>query len=188
MQVATLDPTCFREACRRLAREVVDSGFRPEIIVGIRTGGEYVAREMLPSFPGAHLAIVELHRPSTPHKSILRPLLRRLPGRMLDLMRIVEARMLALRPRRPIPKVEIGADIRALLPARVLVVDDAVDSGVTLAAIIEGLRAESGDGRGESRVRSAVITVTTPRPAVSPDFALYRNHTLIRFPWSMDMK
>ncbi|MDE6062026.1 MAG: hypothetical protein K2G00_04610 [Duncaniella sp.] len=194
MKIATLDNARFREACRMLAREVVDSGFRPDIIVGIRTGGEYVAREMLPAFPEARLALGRLQRPSTSHKSLLRPLLRRLPRRLLDIMRMAEARLLALRPSRPLPKVDLGDDIRALLPAKVLVVDDAVDSGVTLAAIAGALRAESGERMAESggwreegQVRSAVITVTTSRPAINPDYALYRHHTLIRFPWSMDM-
>ncbi|MCM1077579.1 MAG: hypothetical protein NC411_09500 [Bacteroides sp.] len=184
MEVITLDDKAFAASCRELAREVAMSGFRPQLIVGIRTGGEYVAREMLPLFPGARLALVELHRPSTPHKSALRRLMAALPLGLLDRLRIVESRVLSLLPRRRIPRVLLPPEILSLLPMRVLVVDDAVDSGVTMLAIVRSLR-ECGAG---DAVLTAAVTVTTPRPAIVPDFALYRNRTLIRFPWSMDMK
>lgn len=184
MKVVTLDSSQFTSTCRRLAADVLSQSFNPEMLVGIRTGGEYVAREMLPSFPEATLAIVELQRPSTAHKSMIGNLLPLLPVKLLDALRIVESRILSLLPSRPTPEVRLPADVVAQLPRRILVVDDAVDSGVTLSAIVNAIRTS----RPDADVRSAVVTVTTSSPKINPDFALYRNHTLIRFPWSMDMK
>jgi hypoxanthine phosphoribosyltransferase len=64
----------------------------------------------------------------------------------------------------------------------VLVVDDAVDSGATLIAVLDAVYKAAGS----SKVRSAAITVTTENPMVMPDYYLYHDETLIRFPWSID--
>ncbi len=185
MKVVTLDPAGFTAACRRLAETVRADGYAPRLIVGIRNGGGYVAEEMAPLFPDSMLAFVELRRPSSARKGRgLGRLLSRLPRRVLDLLRMAEARLLALRPRPSCPRIEILSELRRQLPGQVLVVDDAVDSGITMQAVVEALRR----ARPDVEVRAAVITVTTGRPSVSPDYTLYNNHTLIRFPWSIDMK
>ena len=67
----------------------------------------------------------------------------------------------------------------------ILIVDDACDSGSTLRAVMDAVRKISPE---RVVIKTAVITTTTYRPVVSPDFSLYRNRTLIRFPWSKDMK
>jgi hypoxanthine phosphoribosyltransferase len=64
----------------------------------------------------------------------------------------------------------------------VLVVDDAVDSGVTLATVLRLLRESSPP---DTQFRSAVVTVTLAQPLAEPDFVLYRG-VLCRFPWSFD--
>ena len=61
-------------------------------------------------------------------------------------------------------------------------VDDAVDSGVTLAAVLDLLRDTC---RRDIRFRSAVITVTLDNPMTEPDYTLYRG-VPCRFPWSFD--
>jgi hypoxanthine phosphoribosyltransferase len=63
-----------------------------------------------------------------------------------------------------------------------LIVDDAVDTGVTLAVVMEALvkRAPAA-----ATIRSAVVTLTTTKPVIAPDYVLIRQK-LCRFPWSMD--
>jgi hypoxanthine phosphoribosyltransferase len=79
--------------------------------------------------------------------------------------------------------IAIGNWLRILSRgARVLVVDDAVDSGVTLATVLQTLQSVCPP---EVEVRTAVITVTIEDPVVAPDYALYRG-VLCRFPWSFD--
>ena len=66
----------------------------------------------------------------------------------------------------------------------ILVIDDAIDSGDTLAAIVKTLRQTNP----YVSVSIAVITETTRRPRIRANYTLYRNRTLIRFPWSNDYK
>jgi len=64
----------------------------------------------------------------------------------------------------------------------VLLVDDAADTGYTLASAKQQLQTLMP----HCHIYTAVITVSQPRCIISPDFALYRNRTLIRFPWAAD--
>lgn len=183
MRVITLDRDAFVVACGELAELVAASGRVPGVIVGIRTGGAYVADEMARRFPGARREDVTLRRPSTKGKGRLRWLLGCLPIRVLDLLRMAEAFVLRHRRRAP-GSLELGDGLVGLSGGDVLVVDDAVDSGVTLATVAGSLR-EANPGVA---IMTAAITVTEREPAEMPDFALYNDKTLIRFPWSMDMK
>ena len=187
MKVRTLNEITFKAACRDLEERIVASGFEPDLVIGIATGGEYVASSMFEDV--AHLSICR-RRPSSSLKEkdgagIVFRILRRSPRYVADGLRILESRLYRLRPakhkREP---VVLSADGQASILAskRVLIVDDAVDSGSTLSSVLQAVQAV----QDERDVRTAAITVTTRRPAVSPDYALYRNSTLIRFPWSKD--
>jgi hypoxanthine phosphoribosyltransferase len=133
-------------------------------------------------------------RPSTGAKArvpLLRTAVASLPRPVADLTRRLEHRWLSARrldQYRPqnIDWAEAEA-IQAWLrkspqPARVLVADDAVDSGVTLQTVLQALQEI---GRRGMELRSAVITQTLARPHVTPNYVLWRD-TLCRFPWSLD--
>lgn len=181
MRVMSLSQSRFAQTCRDLAQVVAASGFVPDLVVGIKTGGEYVALSMLPEFHGARYEAVELHRPSTSRKRWVRHLAF-LPTWMLDAMRMAEAWLLHAHSRkREISSVALQPDTEA---RRVLVVDDAVDSGITLKSVLHSV----AQAMPQAQVRSAVITVTTQDPAVVPDYAILREQTLVRFPWSLDAK
>lgn len=192
--LCTLRQPDFDAACAELMR-LVEADYRPTLLVGIRTGGLIVAQSMteavsrtLPVLP------VTSRRVATGVKSrlpFLRSSLAALPQPVIDVMRRVEHRVL-IAPRarqtraQSIDRAEveaIGAWIAAAAaPVRMLVTDDAVDSGVTLATVLHHLR-EVCPGSGE--IRSAVITQTLDHPMVQPDYVLSRN-ILYRFPWSFD--
>lgn len=178
MKVVTLDNNAFTEACRRLEAE--SASFCPDVIVGIATGGVEVANNMFVNIP--HLT-VDAHRPTTKakkrHNAIMH-CVRRLPRSIKDALRIAESKILALRRPRHREVVFDRSSIASF--KRVLVVDDAVDSGATAHAVIEVINSIPGN----RDVALAVLTVTTRHPIVTADFALYRNNTLLRFPWSMD--
>lgn len=132
-----------------------------------------------------------LQRPSTQKKGKwLGRILRRLPVRVLDLLRIAEAKMLALhRCTSPEPKeIDIDAPLLALVQSgkasRILLIDDAIDSGNTIWQAIRALK----EMNPALTVDTAVITQTATSPRMKPDFTLYSNGTLIRFPWSEDYK
>jgi hypoxanthine phosphoribosyltransferase len=193
--VVTFSPTTFNEACSRLLEMVRRQG-EPDIVVGIRTGGLHVAHAMAAALPaGAPILAVTCCRPSTRSKQrmpLLRPVLRHLPRIASDTLRLLEHHLVTARRKpdlsRPmqLDQVELmalAAEIAVRPDAtRLLLVDDAVDSGLTLRRVLEAVR---GLAPSHMQVISAAITVTTPTPAAMPDHALYHG-TLCRFPWSLD--
>lgn len=181
----------FDEACRSLFEACKD--FRPQTVLGIATGGVFVARAMQPHWPEPtpNLVEVSIRRPSTAVKERLSigRLLARLPLRVANVLRWleVEARERAL-GRKALTDGEAGviemqAGTAELLAAggRVLVVDDTVDSGRTLHRAVELVAGQAPD----AHVRTAVLTSTFRSPPVKPDYLLYER-TLLRFPWSLD--
>jgi hypoxanthine phosphoribosyltransferase len=163
------------------------ASYRPDLLVGIRTGGQVVAETMARTASGP-LPVLPLtcRRASTGAKSRFKLL-----PTVLAVLPWLEHRLLSPRRRRRaqlqhVDHAEAAAIARHLAqcPAspRVLVVDDAVDSGLTLATVLRVLREISPSN---TQFRSAVVTVTLEQPLAEPDFALYRG-VLCRFPWSFD--
>lgn len=189
MKVVTLDTADFNDACGRLLRCVKNRRINFDTLVGIATGGDYVAAEF--DFPETFS--VKKQRPSTSSKQgIIARILPHLPTPLLDRLRILEARWLA----RSYGKINSDSVEPAMLPdalrerlrsgagKSVLVVDDAVDSGNTLLSVVKGIRIAAPD----AEVHTAVMTQTFPKPVIEPDVALWNDGTLIRFPWSKDAK
>ena len=81
---------------------------------------------------------------------------------------------------------EAVAEIHHLRPSHLLVIDDAVDSGLTLKYVVGVLRASCNF---PVEIFTAAITATrvSAERAVDPDFVLF-DGTLIRFPWSTDYR
>ena len=167
------------------------------MMVGIRTGGLVVAESMVRAASRPLRVLpVTCRRAASGAKSrlpLLRTALAALPRPAADLMRRLEHRMFAAarahqnRPQRLDP-LEIDVIARRLAecesPRKILVADDAVDSGVTLNTVLHHLRAVCPSG---TEIRAAVITQTLEQPIARPDYALFRG-TLCRFPWSFDAR
>jgi hypothetical protein len=189
----TLGQATFDAACAELMRRV-ERDYAPELVVGVRTGGLVVAEAMARAASNAVPVLpLTCRRAATGLKSRipgLRTMLASLPEPLLNALRRAEHRLVSGRRRdTPPPPVDLSeaAAIGAWLlntPAapRVLVADDAVDSGVTLATVLRTLRSICPPA---TELRAAAITVTVENPAVEPDYALYRG-VLCRFPWSFD--
>ncbi len=179
MRVITLDEGEFVASCTRL-QEVVAGRFAPDLVVGIATGGVHVARNM---FAGVPQVSVMRRRPSTSRKP--RGLFGRLPYFVTDILRMLESKVLSSRKRSASVPLSLDAETSAAIgEARsVLIVDDAVDSGVTMSVVVDAVKAAARPG---ARIMTAAITVTTKNPVIRPDFCLYDDRTLVRFPWSRD--
>lgn len=192
-----VDDAAFGDLCRELACAVEATvGRVPDVVVGIAQGGSHVADRACESMPAARRLDVRVRRPGTEMKEALRlrPLLSRLPRPVTDLLRVAEVRYreAAWRARRrradgTPPSAELTAALRSraavLRSARdVVIVDDTVDSGRTMATVRQGVREVAPD----ARVWTAVITSTWRRPPVVPDVVL-RDRVLMRFPWSHDV-
>lgn len=188
MKVLTLDPKSFADTCHRLAERIGCDGYHPDVILGIKNGGSHVADEVAKHFNTAKRADISARRASTALKenNLSRRLLHCLPVVVLDVMRMAESYF--TRGRKPVQRQsdislpEDLADYMAYTPRQVLIVDDAIDSGATMATILTDLSARYP----LCRFRTAAITVTTPHPMIDADFHLYHNCTLIRFPWAAD--
>jgi hypoxanthine phosphoribosyltransferase len=193
--VVSLDRVQFEQECARLMR-IVELDRRPDALVAIRTGGVFVAEAMARAC-GTIVPIltVTCRRPSTANKqraAWIGTLLRRLPRRLLDSLRMIEHRILTRRHTRA-PAMPYTFDAGELNDLQswfatcgakpfLLVVDDAVDSGATLSHVMSMLKQRASPA---AILRSAVITVTTADPIVTADYTLY-NGQLCRFPWSHD--
>ncbi len=173
---------------------VVQDG-RPDMLVGIRTGGLHVADSMAKSV-GFSLPVMSLtcRRPSTATKSkfsAVKKIVSSLPRPLVDKLRVIEHAMLTKKPQRSRPEgysfdpnemAMLEDWLRAAGPnPSIVVVDDAVDTGTTLSLVLDAVSQRAPGGQ----VRSAVITVTTTRPWATPRYTLYRRQ-LCRFPWSLD--
>lgn len=194
--VVTISDDRLRTLGTELMANMEQQGFVPDAVIGIATGGLRVV-EAMPRHPSLTVMSCRLRRPGTAAKEGNRLWLatvRRLPYVLTNLLRVLEDRVHARRV------VTVRAPTETLLREvtwikdevirkgikRVVVVDDAVDSGATLACVMAALR----DSLPPSvELRSAVITVTRDREqrAIDPDFRLF-DLTLLRFPWSFDYK
>lgn len=180
MKVTTLNHERFAEACSRL--EAAAAGFNPDVVVGIATGGVYVAEQM---FVSVKHVTVRCRRSSSGTKdkaSGFFAVVRKMPLWMRNGLRRLEARL--LKRHSASTAVEISDDVVGVLANsdRILIVDDAVDSGKTLKAVSDIIR----NLVSTRNIAAAAIVVTTEAPLQRPDFTLYDKGTLVRFPWSKD--
>lgn len=193
-RVVSLNSEAFKRAAKELA--VLASGFEPNIIIGIRSGGHVLAGLMQETVSGVVLLPITCRRSSTQHKSkydFIKKLLACMPHFITNKLRIAEHIMLtqcrSATPSIPAFDQQELADIKKCLAqhgasARVLIVDDAVDRGATLLAVRSAVNSIANP---DAAIRMAAITVTTVAPLIEPDFSLYR-YVLCRFPWSLDSR
>jgi len=183
MKVHTLDKSALQAAATELENKA--QLFAPDLIVGIATGGEYVAEMMFSQVP--HVT-VRSSRPSTEAKQSLGfiwRIIRNLPDFVKDGMRVAEAKWLGRRRSGTQEPLSLSADIITFIARskKILIVDDAIDTGMTMKRVINAIRGVEG----ERDIAVAVISVTMSDPIVEADYKLYTG-VLVRFPWSKDFK
>lgn len=196
MRVKTLVKQDFESACNDLKIKVQNQ-YTPNLIIGILSGGAYVAKEMYHKYLKEHPDIlyseIKIQRENTKTKgnSIVKSILHLLPYFMLDILRILESKYLEKKSHKHNPKRNGKIEFNELTINRlkkentkVLLVDDAIDTGATLCLIRDYIKHRFP----HVEIKIAVITVTMKKPLIKPDFCLYNNGTLIRFPWSNDLK
>jgi uncharacterized protein len=193
--VKTLNDHDLRREVEGLYVEVVKSGYQPTHVVGIATGGAYLSellRDILPvGTDGPVFLKVRCQRPSTREKRKLRldRILRRLPYLITDVMRIIEHTVRQWRSTRvssnsslSVTELNETAAIDYSAFNRVLILDDAADTGVTLATVEKYLQQRCPPG---TQIRTAVLSKTGVRLLRNPDYQVF-DGVLLRFPWSFD--
>ncbi|WP_323006239.1 phosphoribosyltransferase [Pseudorhodobacter sp.] len=195
--VVTLDDAALEKVMKELWAKVGTTNVSPDCIVGIATGGLLCAEKLKPTVDIPVLSCA-LRRPGTKIKKIsgIKRLLGIMPYGISNWMRRIEDRLLATRENKPSgtnpsESKQLSSDVETITRfvtdkglRHVLVIDDAVDSGVTLGSVVAALRAALPP---ETTLTTAVITQTRSLVAFEPDVSLYRN-TLCRFPWSFDFR
>lgn len=166
------------EIARRLASQVLASGFLPDRVVYLERGARLLAVR-LAAQTGWPLIPLLVQRPSTGMKRRLAATLRRLPRRVVDGMRTFEQRWCFARrgPREVVP-YDMEADLSG---KRILILDDAADSGSSVLAA-RSWAAQQGAEYVHTKV--AVISATTAIGRSVVDYSLFDANC--RFPWSSD--
>ncbi len=190
--VKTIDNHELQDASNALISLILQN-FVPDIIIGIRTGGYIIAEIMAKELQQKPILLaISRQRTGTQKKSRIRKILSFLPYKVTDFLRIIEHKYLHSKPvamqQSFCPNIDELATLRGTLRTKegykILIVDDAIDSGETMKAVLDVVRAEASP---TCVIKTAAITVTTESPLVQPDYALYR-HVLCRLPWSFDFK
>lgn len=152
--------------------------FDPDVIVAIERAGVLLGHEVAQCVSRPWLT-VRFARRGGSIKARLGPLLRRLPNRTLHWLRELEQQSGV---HRILPRAAaVMGRLEAIPPnARVLVVDDAIDSGATMEAVCRRII----EIRPRAEIKSAVVTVTGDPDGTRGVFVL--NRGLCRFPWSAD--
>ena len=184
------DPVRLRCASEELADRAVGSMPRPDVIVGIATGGRDVGR-CVADHLGVTFCVVRARRRGTRTKQVrwARPVASCLPDWMGWALRRVESsfREIAFTfgdapevARSVAPEGELPTD-RLASARHVLVVDDAVDTGYTLASVVDFVRQFAP----LAEVHTVALATSFRSPIRTPDVCLY-DHALLRGPWSLD--
>ncbi|MCM1139688.1 MAG: glycosyltransferase [Duncaniella sp.] len=190
-KVITLSHNLFQEECLRLATSIRAEEFIPDLVIGIFRGGTEVVNCL--GFNEAKRVDIVIGENDSKNKERLKNVLKYIPRPGLNLLRRIALWQKGKRNRTSqnlqysYENVIYESVAEKLLSiadnGNVLVVDDAVDYGVTMHLVLTELRRI----HPKADIRSAVITVTTESPIVMPDYYLYNDKTLIRFPWSADV-
>lgn len=193
--VLTLDPETLENLLVKLWTVYCETRSAPDAIVGIAYGGSVCAK-ILARRVGVPVFAVSLRRPGTARKQKFgaKVILPVLPYAVTNWLRRWEDASRKTDPTPPGPDnlpAHLVKDVSSIADQvqqanlnHLLVLDDALDSGVTLWCVREALRQAFGD---TVTVGSAVIVQTGDRVAAEADVALYRQ-ILCRFPWSYDYR
>lgn len=163
--------------CAQLAERIRSDGFAPSIILYVETAGWPITLHMKEHFP-VPLHGVRAERRGKRLKRSAAGLLRFLPRSVKHALRAAELR---LNIHELFSGRSASMEQMELATKRILVVDDAVDTGNTIREVVELL---IGRGARRENIRIAAITQTLSMPVARPDFVVY--DSICSFPWSPD--
>lgn len=180
-KVMEVDLDVLRSMSLRLARDIERQGFTPGHILYIERAGLLVGFEMAAYF-GCGISGIHSKRYGGSAKSLLKPVLKRLPRFLTHLLRKLELKSNihnVKSERQVYCEQDMPPDDKSIL-----LVDDALDTGHSLVAVIDYLK---GRGYNPDNIKTAVLTVTGENQVVRPDFNLLEGVTCA-FPWSYDSR
>ncbi|MNG84690.1 orotate phosphoribosyltransferase-like protein [compost metagenome] len=177
--------------CEELSRNIV-ADFKPDLVIGIATGGKIVA-EKVNEHIKCPIIILKRQRTGTikKNKLNLQKFLSILPEHFNNKLRKAEALFnefwyevndQALKENEVIL---ISGSISKIKSAfKIIVIDDAVDSGSTLKDTLNFLKELANKN---TIIKTACINITYVNPGVKPDFFIYKR-CMVRYPWAIDFR
>lgn len=195
MKIVDLDDAALRVHVAEMAADIVEKE-NIDIVIGIRRGGAYVGHLLWEAMgaKGSHAKYFELtcQRSSTSVKGfgVVKFVIKMLPRVVNDLLRKLEHRLVSLtvglgsNGKRRVEGLD--GDLLKSLEAgtentRILLVDDAIDSGSTMETVIDALRSVNE----AVVIRTCALTVTQRDARVRPDYSVY-DEVLLRCSWAAD--
>lgn len=181
MEFKDIDFTELSEYSRTLAQKIHDSGYIPDHVLYVERVGLFIGNEIAGYF-NCSISGIYTNRSGTSIKSKLKLLFRFLPRRVTHFLRKLE-----IKSNVHSVKSQRNVQVEGFWPPKnkkLLIVDDAVDTGSSLKAVVDFL---FSNGYKNSDLKTAVLTVTQRDAAVRPNFALFENIGLA-FPWSYDSR
>lgn len=176
-----VDLVDLKQYSLRLFREIERSGYEPQHVLYIERAGLFIAHEIANHFE-CTISGIYANRSGTTLKSKVKIILRYLPKNVTDILRNMEERSGihgAMKERRVY--VERNHPPKG---KNILIVDDAVDTGNSLMAVINFLVSK---GYNEQQIKTAVLTTTRNTSQYRADMSLY-DHMSFAFPWSYTSK
>ena len=164
-----------------LAKKVEGCGVKPQHILYIERAGLFIAPEVSTYF-GCPFSGIFARRTGDKAKSRIKFLLRYLPRPTTYLLRQIE-----LNSKMHSIKKDRNVSVEVELPSKelnILLVDDAVDTGFSLNAVLEFLKT---NGYACDKMKTAVLTTTQKNPIYRPDITLFEQ-IAFAFPWSYDSR
>lgn len=201
LRVETLSHNDFAGCCNQLRDRILSRHGQWDLLVGIATGGDYVADY----FEKSGIPRISIRKRRTysasKEKGHIDRWLRRLPLAVCDVLRRCESvasgvkskvgKTFHIYPKETAVKLSAPAEERLARLSEtlgrcpfVLIVDDAADSGHTLKAVREAVeRALPG-----AKTVTAVLVTTRPEARCQVTESLYDDGRLLRFPWAADFR
>ena len=162
-----------------LGRKITADGFKPDHILYVERAGLLIGNVLAEYFK-VGLSDITCQRMGTSAKSGIKGVLRWLPRWATHLLRRLEL-FSSMHKARSERHVTWNRAL-PLAGKKILVVDDAVDTGYSLRAIMQYLLAY---GLSQKNIRIAVLTTTGKDLCITPEYSLVKN-TICAFPWSYD--
>lgn len=162
-----------------LAEKVGEAGYVPEHVLYVERVGLFPGHEIANHFNCGISGILS-SRSGTSLKFKAKVFLRYLPRPVTHLLRNFEVKSNIHGV-----KKDRNVGVEGKLPPKgkkLLIVDDAVDTGYSLKAVYDFLITH---GYEREEVRTAVLTTTQENPVCRPDISLFERVTFA-FPWSYD--
>lgn len=195
MKVLTINKIKLNKYSQELAKQVLDSDFKPNLIIGIKTGGIFVSKplykKILEKIDTSYCEL-SLSRPLTNRKKKLQihKLLKLLPYSLLNVLRNLEVKLYEMiKDKNYIPhrQNDILIDNKTIelikISKNILLVDDAIDSGATLREI----KTKIVTINNNANIKIAVLTSTHKSSYINANFSLFKR-VLLRCPWAQDYK